>query len=67
MNVRLNSRQRAMVIIIALLNVYAIIEGVIYQSFWGILLACCSVTALLFCLQIFSKLQELKDAEENDL
>lgn len=67
MSVRLNSKQRFLVILISVLNVYAIIEGAVYKSGLGIALACISLCTLAVCLHIFRKLQELKDAEENGL
>lgn len=49
------------------LNVYAITEGLVYQSYLGILLAAGSLVALGYCMHLIKKLKQLDEEEEQEL
>ncbi len=57
--------QTLAILTIIALNSYAIAEGVIYQSYLGILLAIASLAALGYCIHLIKKLKQL-DAEEEE-
>lgn len=63
MKTYLHILQGVIVVTIVSLNGYAIADGVRIGSFWGILLAIVSLTALGYCLHFVQKLQKLDEEE----
>jgi len=60
----LNLLQTSIILLILGLNTYAMADGFILGSFWGILMSLGSLAALGYCIHLFNKLKEL-DSEED--
>ena len=60
-----NPSLRTIVILcIILLIIYALADGIRYGSTWGIIMAVMSMLALTISISLYSKLQKLKEEEE---
>jgi phage gp46-like protein len=46
------------------INIFAIVQGIAYKSYWGITLAIASLGALLLSLKLLKKLQEVEEEFE---
>ncbi len=65
MHMKKNPSLRTIVILgIILLIIYALADGIRYGSTWGIILAVMSMLALTISISLYSKLQKLKEEEE---
>jgi hypothetical protein len=63
MKTYLNILQAVIIITIISLNGYAIADGIRVGSFWGIVLALVSLTALGYCIHFVNKLKRLDEEE----
>ncbi len=59
-----NILQTSIIVLIIGLNSYAMGNGLVLGSFWGIMLSLASFAALGYCIHLFKKLKEL-DSEED--
>jgi hypothetical protein len=60
----MNILQTSIIVLIIGLNSYAMGNGLVLGSFWGIMLSLASFAALGYCIHLFRKLKEL-DSEED--
>jgi uncharacterized membrane protein YcjF (UPF0283 family) len=66
MKIPLRNWQIIVIIAIATLNVYTIMDGLEYHSVWGIICAIASLGALLLCITLFREMNRLNQLEQEE-
>ncbi len=62
-----NFHRNAIILIVLSLNSYAIVKGIIHESFMGILLSMASMGALFYIVRLMKKLKEMEATEDEQL